>query len=74
MSFWFSKPPAVGASGAIFGLSDIRFEGISGRGREDHIAQVIFLNMVIGLLFEGIDNWGHAVANSLLLFEVLQLD
>ncbi|XP_031267671.1 RHOMBOID-like protein 10, chloroplastic isoform X2 [Pistacia vera] len=61
MSYWFSKPPAVGASGAIFGLVGslagfvTRHRGISGRGREDlqHIAQVI------GLLFEGIDNWGH---------------
>ncbi|KAJ0034791.1 hypothetical protein Pint_25112 [Pistacia integerrima] len=69
MSYWFSKPPAVGASGAIFGLVGslavfvTRHRGISGRGREDlqHIAQLIFLNMVIGLQFKGIDNWGHLV-------------
>ncbi|KAJ0093176.1 hypothetical protein Patl1_25643 [Pistacia atlantica] len=72
MSYWFSKPPAVGASGAIFGLVGslavfvTRHRGISGRGREDlqHIAQLIFLNMVIGLQFKGIDNWGHLVEYS----------
>ncbi|KAJ7968087.1 RHOMBOID-like protein [Quillaja saponaria] len=67
MSYWFCRMPAVGASGAIFGLVGsfavfvLRHRSIVGGGREDlqHIAQVIILNMVIGLSSKGIDNWGH---------------
>ncbi|GLT85941.1 hypothetical protein SLE2022_041090 [Rubroshorea leprosula] len=67
MSYWFSKSPAVGASGAIFGLVGsvavfvMRHRGMLRDSREElqHIAQVIFLNMVIGLVSRGIDNWGH---------------
>ncbi|XVE48682.1 hypothetical protein DITRI_Ditri01bG0021900 [Diplodiscus trichospermus] len=66
-SYWFCKAPAVGASGAIFGLVGsvavfvMRHRGMIGDAKEDlqHIAQVIFLNMVIGLMSKGIDNWGH---------------
>uniref|UniRef100_A0A2P2KTI5 Uncharacterized protein MANES_10G129800 n=1 Tax=Rhizophora mucronata TaxID=61149 RepID=A0A2P2KTI5_RHIMU len=66
-SYWFCKQPAVGASGAIFGLVGslavyvIRHRGMIRNGKEDlqHIASVIFLNMVIGVLSQGIDNWGH---------------
>ncbi|XP_057431538.1 RHOMBOID-like protein 10, chloroplastic isoform X2 [Lotus japonicus] len=67
MSYWFCKMPAVGASGAIFGLVGsvavfvLRHRDIVGGGKEDlqHIARVIVLNMVIGILSRGIDNWGH---------------
>ncbi|KAK7246843.1 hypothetical protein RIF29_41713 [Crotalaria pallida] len=67
MSYRFCKMPAVGASGAIFGLVGsvavfvLRHKDIVGGGKEDllHIARVIALNMVIGLLSNGIDNWGH---------------
>ncbi|WJX68315.1 hypothetical protein P8452_52695 [Trifolium repens] len=67
MSYWFCKMPAVGASGAIFGLVGsvavfvLRHKDIVGGGKKDlqHIAQVIALNMVIGLSSTGIDNWGH---------------
>ncbi|TYI98370.1 hypothetical protein E1A91_D01G209600v1 [Gossypium mustelinum] len=66
-SYWFCKAPAVGASGAIFGLVGsvavfvMRHRGMIRDAKEDlqHIAQVIFLNMVIGLMSSGIDNWGH---------------
>ncbi|XWS55224.1 hypothetical protein CRYUN_Cryun10bG0156600 [Craigia yunnanensis] len=66
-SYWFCKAPAVGASGAIFGLVGsvavfvMRHRGMIRDAKEDlqHIAQVIFLNMVIGLMSKGIDNWGH---------------
>ncbi|CAI9769252.1 unnamed protein product [Fraxinus pennsylvanica] len=67
VSYWFSKAPAVGASGAIFGLVGsftmfvLRHRGMV-KGSEGHlqyIAQVIMLNMAFGLLSEGIDNWGH---------------
>ncbi|XP_057496545.1 RHOMBOID-like protein 10, chloroplastic [Actinidia eriantha] len=66
-SYWFCKAPAVGASGAIFGLVGsfavfiLRHRGLVRGGKEDlrHIAHVIVLNMVIGLLSKGIDNWGH---------------
>lgn len=67
MSYWLCKAPAVGASGAIFGLVGsfamffLRHRGIfkGTEGNLKHIAQVIALNMTIGLLFQGIDNWGH---------------
>ncbi|KAE8690729.1 putative RING/U-box superfamily protein [Hibiscus syriacus] len=66
-SYWFCKAPAVGASGAIFGLVGsvavfvMRHRGMIRDAKEDlqQIAQVIFLNMVIGLMSRGIDNWGH---------------
>ncbi|XP_020221451.1 RHOMBOID-like protein 10, chloroplastic isoform X1 [Cajanus cajan] len=66
-SYCFCRMPAVGASGAIFGLVGsvavfvLRHKDIVGGGKEglQHIAQVIVLNMVIGLLSTGIDNWGH---------------
>ncbi|RDX64432.1 RHOMBOID-like protein 10, chloroplastic [Mucuna pruriens] len=66
-SYWFCRNPAVGASGAIFGLVGsvavfvLRHKDLVGGGKEDlkHIAQVIALNMAIGLLSNGIDNWGH---------------
>ncbi|XVF45749.1 hypothetical protein PTKIN_Ptkin02bG0231300 [Pterospermum kingtungense] len=53
-SYWFCKAPAVGASGAIFGLVGsfavfvMRHRGMIRDAKEDlqHIAQVIFLNMV----------------------------
>ncbi|KAL2513799.1 RHOMBOID-like protein 10 [Forsythia ovata] len=67
MSYWFSKAPAVGASGAIFGLVGsfamfiLRHRGMvkGSEGDLQHIAHVIVLNMAIGLLSKGIDNWGH---------------
>lgn len=67
MSYWLSSAPAVGASGAIFGLVgsvavfSLRHRSLFGSGKEDlqQIAQVIVLNMMIGLLSKGIDNWGH---------------
>ncbi|KAG8368765.1 hypothetical protein BUALT_Bualt15G0080600 [Buddleja alternifolia] len=67
MSYWFCKAPAVGASGAIFGLVGsfaifvLRHRGmVKGTdGDLKHIAQVIALNMTIGLVSQGIDNWGH---------------
>ncbi|CAL5415424.1 unnamed protein product [Camellia sinensis] len=69
MSYWLCKSPSVGASGAVFGLVGsvsvfvLRHRSLVGGGKEDlqHIARVIVLNMVIGLLFKGIDNWGHAL-------------
>ncbi|XP_051132779.1 RHOMBOID-like protein 10, chloroplastic [Andrographis paniculata] len=67
MSYWLCKAPAVGASGAIFGLVGsfamfiLRHRGMvkGAEGDLKHIGQVIFLNMTIGLLSQGIDNWGH---------------
>ncbi|OIT35698.1 rhomboid-like protein 10, chloroplastic [Nicotiana attenuata] len=67
MSYWLSKAPAVGASGAILGLVGsfavfvLRHRGMV-KGTEGdlrYIANVIVLNMAIGLLNKGIDNWGH---------------
>ncbi|XP_015886273.2 RHOMBOID-like protein 10, chloroplastic isoform X2 [Ziziphus jujuba] len=67
MSYWLCKAPAVGASGAIFGLVGsfavfvIRHRGLVGGGKEElqHIVRIVAINMVIGLLSRGIDNWGH---------------
>ncbi|KAL6184152.1 hypothetical protein ACLB2K_045556 [Fragaria x ananassa] len=67
MSYWCSQAPAVGASGAVFGLVGslavfvMRHKALVGGGKEDlkHIAYVIVLNMGIGLFSKGIDNWGH---------------
>ncbi|XP_072085403.1 RHOMBOID-like protein 10, chloroplastic isoform X4 [Arachis hypogaea] len=58
MSYWFCRMPAVGASGAIFGLVGsvavfvLRHKDIVGGGKEDllHIAHVIALNMLGGLI------------------------
>ncbi|KAL3382399.1 hypothetical protein AABB24_002108, partial [Solanum stoloniferum] len=67
MSYWLSKAPAVGASGAIFGLVGsfavfvLRHRGMV-KGTEGdlrYIANVIVLNLAIGLMTKGIDNWGH---------------
>ncbi|GER26722.1 rhomboid family protein [Striga asiatica] len=79
MSYFLCKAPAVGASGAIFGLVGsfamfvLRHRSMVKGTEADlkHIAQVIVLNMLlankiwnsvmqtIGLLSQGIDNWGH---------------
>ncbi|XP_050210868.1 RHOMBOID-like protein 10, chloroplastic isoform X2 [Mercurialis annua] len=66
-SYWLNKAPAVGASGAIFGLVGalavfvMRHRGMINGGKEElqNIAQVILLNMAIGTMSRGIDNWGH---------------
>lgn len=68
MSYFMCKTSSVGASGAIFGLVGsfgvfvLRHKDMS-RGSDQylqHIMRVITLNMAIGILFKGIDNWGHA--------------
>ncbi|XP_022155015.1 RHOMBOID-like protein 10, chloroplastic [Momordica charantia] len=67
VSYWFCNAPSVGASGAIFGLVGsfavfvVRHRKLVGRGKEDlrHIAHIILLNMAIGMMSTGIDNWGH---------------
>nr|AIY60674.1 rhomboid protein Illhe_RBL10 [Illicium henryi] len=67
MSYWFCTAPAVGASGAIFGLVGsfavfvLRHRSLIKDGKHDlyHIANVIVLNMAIGIVAKGIDNWGH---------------
>ncbi|XP_023730595.1 RHOMBOID-like protein 10, chloroplastic [Lactuca sativa] len=66
-SYWLNKSPAVGASGAIFGLVGsfaifvLRHNKIvkGGVGDLKYVARVIALNMAIGLLSQSIDNWGH---------------
>lgn len=67
MSYWLSKAPAIGASGAIFGLVGsfavfiLRHRTLIKDANSDlqHIARVIALNMAIGLMSKGIDNWAH---------------
>ncbi|KAH0455436.1 hypothetical protein IEQ34_015468 [Dendrobium chrysotoxum] len=67
MSYHLCQSPAVGASGAIFGLVGsfsvfiLRHRSFFGGGKDElqQIVHIIALNMVIGLLSRGIDNWGH---------------
>ncbi|KAL0912365.1 hypothetical protein M5K25_018331 [Dendrobium thyrsiflorum] len=67
MSYHLCQSPAVGASGAIFGLVGsisvfiLRHRSIFGGGKDElqQIVHIIAINMVIGLLSRGIDNWGH---------------
>ncbi|CAN6483224.1 unnamed protein product [Victoria cruziana] len=66
-SYIFCRSPAVGASGAIFGLVGsyamfiLRHRAFFKDGKQDlfHIVRVIALNMAVGVLSKGIDNWGH---------------
>ncbi|KAK3133496.1 hypothetical protein QOZ80_6AG0537290 [Eleusine coracana subsp. coracana] len=67
MSYRYCEFPAVGASGAIFGLVGAyavymwRHKRFFGNGKEslEHIGRVVVLNMGMGLLSRGIDNWAH---------------
>ncbi|CAA6658895.1 unnamed protein product [Spirodela intermedia] len=67
LSYRFCQSPSVGASGAIFGLVGslavfvLRHRKLIGGGKEQmqQIANVIALNMIIGILSKGTDNWGH---------------
>lgn len=69
-SYFCSAAPAVGASGAIFGLVGAqmvflkRNEKFLGRRRVEHAIRsmtgMIVLNAIIGLTNPRIDNWGHA--------------
>ncbi|GJN13208.1 hypothetical protein PR202_ga31553 [Eleusine coracana subsp. coracana] len=69
MSYRYCEFPAVGASGAIFGLVGAyavymwRHKRFLGNGKEslEHIGRVVVLNMGMGLLSRGIDNWAHAL-------------
>ncbi|CAI0439313.1 unnamed protein product [Linum tenue] len=68
-SYWLCKGPSVGASGAVFGLVGslavyvMRHKTMIRGGKQElqYIAQMILLNMVIGLLNPQIDNWGHVI-------------
>lgn len=67
VSYYLCKAPAVGASGAIFGLVGsfavfvLRHKNLIRGGQQSlfQIARVIAINMVLGLMSRGIDNWGH---------------
>lgn len=67
MSYYLCKAPAVGASGAIFGLVGsfavfvLRHRKLMKGGQQSlfQISRVIAINMVLGLMSRGIDNWGH---------------
>lgn len=68
-SYLFSPAPAVGASGAIFGLIgglgiffflSRRALGEFGRAQVQSMAAVALINLIIGFASPGvIDNWGH---------------
>jgi membrane associated rhomboid family serine protease len=69
-SFLFSQGPAVGASGAIFGLVGVLLAGtrahhpmLDRRARQivPQLIPIVILNFAIGLFSGGtIDNWAHA--------------
>lgn len=67
ISYYLCKAPAVGASGAIFGLVGslavfvLRHKNLIKGGQQSlfQITRVIAVNMVLGLVSRGIDNWGH---------------
>ncbi|CAK9218967.1 unnamed protein product [Sphagnum troendelagicum] len=67
LSYTLCTAPSVGASGAIFGLVGalavflVRHKSLMSGGDQSlaQVGRVIAINMVFGLLSEGIDNWGH---------------
>ena len=68
LSYKFNPHPAVGASGAIFGLMGclavfvLRHRqqlGRRGDAQLQSIGRVLMMNLVLGMVFPGIDNWGH---------------
>lgn len=63
-----SPNPALGASGAVFGVMASFFVflnrhdwllGNSGRSYSDSITQTLMINLVIGAMNPMVDNWGH---------------
>lgn len=63
-----SPNPALGASGAVFGVMASFYVflnrhdwllGRAGRGYSDAITQTLFINLVIGAMNPMVDNWGH---------------
>ncbi|KAH7352627.1 hypothetical protein KP509_19G054700 [Ceratopteris richardii] len=67
LSYSFTSAPAVGASGAVFGLVGslavylIRHkELLTGASQSlSNVARMIAVNLVLGLATSKIDNWGH---------------
>lgn len=68
LSYVFNKAVAVGASGAIFGilgaltayfLAHRDLMGDMGRQNLTGLAVVVALNLAVGLIIPGIDNWAH---------------
>mmetsp|Transcript_1599 Transcript_1599/g.9858 ORF Transcript_1599/g.9858 Transcript_1599/m.9858 type:complete len:345 (-) Transcript_1599:1170-2204(-) len=68
LSYKFNPHPAVGASGAIFGLMGclavfvLRHRqqlGRRGDAQLQSIGRVLMMNLVLGMVSPGIDNWGH---------------
>lgn len=63
-----SPNPALGASGAVFGVMSSFYVflsrhdwllGSSGRSYSDAITQTLMINLVIGAMNPMVDNWGH---------------
>ncbi|GFY90714.1 RHOMBOID-like protein 10 [Actinidia rufa] len=61
LAVYFTSAIAMFDQVGSFAVFILRHRGLVRGGKEDlrHIAHVIVLNMVIGLLSKGIDNWGH---------------
>ncbi|CAM6116471.1 unnamed protein product [Calypogeia fissa] len=67
LSYFCCSAPSVGASGAIFGLVGalavflIRHKNMMVNGQQSlqQVARVIAINLVLGLVSDGIDNWSH---------------
>jgi membrane associated rhomboid family serine protease len=67
-SYWFNPSPAVGASGAIFGLLGcltafhVKYErqlGEAGKHRLKMLAQMAGMNLLLGLMSRNVDNFAH---------------
>lgn len=67
MSYFWTRAPAVGASGAVFGLVGafavflLRHKHLLSGAQQSlsQIFRVITINLVLGLTMNNIDNWGH---------------
>lgn len=67
LSYFCCAAPSVGASGAIFGVVGalavflIRHKNMMVNGQQSlqQVARVIAINMVLGFVSDGIDNWSH---------------
>ncbi len=67
VSFLLSENPAVGASGAIFGLVGImvtyyyryRRQMRAGSSALSNIIVIVVINLIYGFINPGVDNWGH---------------
>eukprot|EP00898_Chlorokybus_atmophyticus_P006871 jgi/Chlat1/7185/Chrsp57S06752 len=68
VSYWYSRPPSVGASAAIFGLvgallvfykRNLRILGRLAQSEVRSLVGVVLINLMLGATAGKVDNWGH---------------